>query len=76
MNELINIQLTNEDAELFRKFREHQDTFSVLIDSGVFDTRNGEAILNLDNMSNLTQIKTNVITYKRKMLNVAIFTAQ
>ena len=43
--ELITIQLTKEDAELFKKFREHQDEFKKLLENGVFDFLVGQKIL-------------------------------
>ena len=42
---MIKIELTEDDALLFKAFREHQENFSILYASGVFNIRSGEAIL-------------------------------
>lgn len=69
---MINIELTNEEAVLFRKFREHQDTFSVLDQAGVFDIRNGKAVLNFDSSGTLCDIECNLKLYKRGMVIVPL----
>lgn len=74
MNELIKIELNEEDASLFRQFRENQDTFKTFIKNGVFNIRNGTALLNFDNLGNLTQIDINVVMYKKGYPNVVIIT--
>jgi len=43
--------------------------FKMLYDAGVFNTRNGKVILNFDADGTLTQIDTNVVTYKRGKLS-------
>lgn len=62
---MINIELTPQEAELFMSFRKNQDTFNVLLQAGVFDIRNGKAILNFDSTGNLEEIKFDIMRYKR-----------
>lgn len=44
----INIELSSNDAKLFRLFREHQDKFKQLLEGGVFEQRVGSAVLHSD----------------------------
>ena len=62
---MIPIELTDEDAILFRQFREHQSLFQSLLKAGVLETKNGMAILNFDSDGSLTEIRKDVLTYKR-----------
>lgn len=70
--ELTKIELTSEDALLFRKFMEQRDKYQLLLDNGVFNIRNGQAILNFDNLGNLTQIDINVLMYKKGYPRIVI----
>lgn len=45
---MIKIDLTEDDALLFRAFREHQENFSILYASGVFNVRSGSATLHFN----------------------------
>lgn len=42
---MIKLELTDDEAVLFRAFRQHQETFLALYSAGVFNIRSGEAIL-------------------------------
>lgn len=68
---LISVEMTEEDAKLFLKFREHQDDFLTLVNSGVFKVRNGVAILNFSPSGELTQIDFNFIRYKKGLTIVS-----
>lgn len=57
---MITIQLTNEEAELFKLFREHQDLFKSLVDAGLLDTANGKLILNYNYMGKICDIEKHV----------------
>lgn len=59
------IELTDQDAELFLKFREHQDSFAVLEKAGVFNIRNGHAVLNFDANGTLGDIECTVKLYRK-----------
>jgi len=60
----IAIYLNNEEIELFKLFREHQNDFQVLIDNKVFEIKNGKAILNFDKNGKLRQIDVNKINWR------------
>ena len=61
---MLKIELTDEDARLFKLFREYQDRFKVLLDNKVFETKNGKAILNFDSAGKLRQVNINKICYR------------
>jgi len=57
---MIIIELTNEDAELFKSFREHQDVFKALMDAGLDSTKNGKLILNYNHLGEMLDIEKQV----------------
>lgn len=57
---MITIQLTNEDAELFKLFREHQNMFKSLLEAGLVDTANGKLILNYNYLGVLCDIEKQI----------------
>lgn len=63
----VQIELPEKEAELFKKFREHQDNFEYLLKEGVFDLINSEAILDFDSSGFLGHIKMGVHKYRRKI---------
>ena len=65
IGELIKVEVTNGDAVLFRQFREYQDVFQHMLNAGVFETRNGVAILNFDSSGTLTEIRRDTLVYKK-----------
>lgn len=65
MNELVKLELTPADAALFLKFREHQEKFNILLSNGLFNVRNGCAVLNFDGAGTLTQVDFNIVMYKK-----------
>ena len=70
---MIGIELTNEDAILFRKFREHQTNFSKMLEMGVFEKDNIQVTLFFDRFSSIRAIdKTKrIICNDKKVLQVA-----
>ena len=54
---MINIQLTNKDAEFFKLFREHQDLFTAIIDAGLLTMKNGKIILNYNHLGEMLDIE-------------------
>lgn len=69
---MYNLELTKEEADLFVEFRKHEILFKILLDSGVFDTKNGSAVLSFNSSGNLMQINFNTIRFKRKNLSTDI----
>lgn len=64
---IIQIELSEDEAELFKKFRQHQNNFEYLLQEGIFDLRNSEAILDFDSSGFLGHIKMGVHKYRRKL---------
>ena len=71
-NIMIKIELTNEDADLFKQFREHQDVFQTMFEAGVFDTKLGVVSLSFNNEKVLTQVKKDILTYKKTLQVVEV----
>ena len=63
---MISIQLTNEEAELFKRFRQWQDKFSILSDRGVFEVKSGVAILYFNHQGTLMRVSKTEDSYVRK----------
>ena len=62
--EYIKIELSEQDAEMFKLFRQYQDSFQLLIANKVFSIKNGKAILNFDKNGALRQIDINRINWR------------
>lgn len=58
------VELTPEEVELFILFKEHQDVFHRLIKGKVLELRASKAILNFDGGGKLTEIRTEIKTYR------------
>lgn len=65
MNELIKIELTPTECEIFRQFRQYQDTFQIMLNHGVFSVQKGTVTINFDKNGNLGSIDINRMTYRR-----------
>jgi len=62
------IDLSDQDAELFLLFRRYQDVFDVLEGAGVFRVRNGKAVLNFNSDGVLVDIDCTQKTYRRRAI--------
>jgi len=60
------IYLTNEEAELFKCFRQFQDEFLILKTNGVFNLRNGRVIIHKDSDGKCRKIEVENVTYIKK----------
>jgi hypothetical protein len=56
-DKLITIELTPDDAALFLVFRKYQDTFAAIVESGVFNIRQGGALFWFDEHGVLNTIR-------------------
>jgi len=56
---MVKLELTDEDAFLFQKFRQHQDAFNRITMSRVFDIRGGSAVIHFDHDGNIMRIDRN-----------------
>lgn len=62
---MASIDLTDEEAQAFMLFRKHQSLFELFDEVGVFNVRNGRAILNFDSNGTLVDIECQMKLYKR-----------
>ncbi len=67
MENTIAVYLTHMEAEKFKEFQKHHDTFVLLFDKGVFDIRNGSATLNFDAFGSLNTIQRSDILYNSRI---------
>jgi len=61
----IRIDLTEEDASLFREFRRHQDIFQSLVTLGVFNTRGGAVTIHFNSQGQIARIDKNETVFYR-----------
>ena len=66
MSKLIRIELSVEEAESFRVFRENEKDFTVLSSAGIFNFKNGWAIIHRDLQGTLKSIDIKIKTFERK----------
>jgi len=62
--EEISIILTPEDAELFKKFREFQDDFTIFLENSVFTFKNGSIVIHRDSEGSIRKIEMHKIYFK------------
>jgi hypothetical protein len=67
-HDLITVQLTPEDAELFVLFRRYQDKFKDMIEAKMFEIRNGSATIDFSPQGHMMDIKFNVVAFKRNKI--------
>jgi hypothetical protein len=65
IDKVVVLELTEQEAVSFRCFREYQDLFEQMLKARIFETKNGVAILNFDAAGTLTEIRKDVLIYKR-----------
>jgi hypothetical protein len=63
--ELVKIELTDYEAQAFREFQKHYKDFMALHAGGVFNIRNGSAVLHFDPAGHLTQVDYNLVGFKK-----------
>lgn len=66
MDELIKIELSAEDCELFKLFQQYHEDFRTLVDSGLFNVRNGSVIVNFNPQGQLSTVEIHQNTYRRR----------
>jgi len=65
-NEQITIFVEPIDVSKWKIFQQHYDVFTVLVDAGVFNTKNGSIALNFDSQGTLQNIQRADFLYSRK----------
>lgn len=61
---MINIELTDQEAQLFLEYQKNRDTFKIMLEAGVFGVRNGQAILSFDPSGTMCDIDIHMKRYK------------
>lgn len=59
MISLVQVSLSQEDANSFVEFRRHQEIFQKLLNARAFDIRNGSFVVHLDGAGNIRRIDRN-----------------
>lgn len=62
----IAVYIPDEDAQKFLLFQQYYDVFSLLVENGVFDIKNGSAALHFDKNGELLAINRADILYSRR----------
>ena len=57
---MVTIQLTDEEAELFKQFRQYQFLFQLLLKAGIFTPYNGSKVIH-KNGATIREIETILI---------------
>lgn len=68
MNEIkqVKIILSEEDAKRWIEYQKNYVTFVLMLERGVFDIKNGSALLNFDSQGILQNIQRSDYLYSRK----------
>ncbi len=66
MSEQIAIYVPDEEARKFLQFQEHYDEFCLLLESGVFDVRNGSVTLHMDKQGAIKAINRSDVLYSAR----------
>lgn len=66
---MVKIELTNQEAEFFKQFRQYQDDFSILIKAGFFSFKDGQAIVSRDHQGVLKNVEIKQSTFIRRKLD-------
>lgn len=68
MNEIkqVKIILSEEDAKKWIEYQKNYVTFVLMLERGVFDIKNGSALLNFDSQGILQNIQRSDYLYSRK----------
>ena len=66
MTEPIAIYVPDEEAKKFLEFQEHYDVFMLLLNSGVFDVRNGSVVLHMDKNGSIKAINRSDVLYSAR----------
>ena len=62
---LIKIDLSYDDAELFKLFQQHHEEFFIMLNAGLFDFKNGKGIIYRDQNGTIQSVDVMQKTFKR-----------
>lgn len=68
MEDKIKIELTYKETESFKKFRQYENEFNVLLESGFFTSKNSQWIANKTPDGLINNLKKMEIPYQRKRM--------
>jgi hypothetical protein len=66
MTEKIAIYVPDAEAKMFLLFQEHFDQFNLMVNSGVFDVRNGSVTLHMDKNGSIKTINRSDVLYSAR----------
>lgn len=69
---VVSVELSELEAKRFIEFQKHYDSFSIMLEAGVFGLRNGKAIVGFDEGGTLCDIDFDIKRYKRGKRIIAI----
>jgi hypothetical protein len=64
--DLVKIELTMEECQQFRQFQEYYESFTTLVDSGIFTVRNGSFIIHYNSDGTIATTEIHQLTYRRR----------
>lgn len=59
------VELSNQDAELFKQFCQYHNQFQFLVQNGVFGLKRGFATINFDNDGNISSVQKSEYIYPK-----------
>lgn len=60
------IELPDEEIKLFKSFRENQEKYKIMLDSGLFSLKGGNATIHYNLIGQIMKIETTQTPYTRK----------
>ena len=63
---MTNVELTDEQAQMFLTYQEHRAVFETLLLSGIQDIKNGQMILNFGPTGELMKVEIKQVAYVYK----------
>ena len=60
---MVTIHLTDEEAELFKRFRQYQDKFQSLLITGALDITSGTGTIEVDKDSRFRKISVSSVVF-------------
>lgn len=61
--------LDDATAKQYKAFLKHQPMIQTMVDSGVFNVRNGQVIMNFNDLGKLMQVSIQISAYNNGRLN-------
>lgn len=66
MNDEITVFLAPVDVSKWKLFQQHYEPFTTIVNAGVFNIKNGNAVLHFDYLGTLQTIERGDILYSRR----------